>query len=248
MRCFRPELPLLYELKDCITDPASPDAYFQHFDKNVSSSTHVLELYQRWEWALQALDGESWEQLKTEIIPRLIQRDKARGWQQLFDTMGEARAYRYLRAIGCTGVRFIPRSRKKRTPDLEGTLPSVHLLCEVKTINPSNQEIEIRTNPPTVRSLPIQLTDQFLKKLSSTIDGAKNQLQSHDPERKARHLIYLNINFDDFFAECKEQYFSEIDGYLSNAPVAAVEIIICNDHTAYYKRLQMIHAKVDNID
>jgi hypothetical protein len=245
MSRFQWELPRLHELKDCIPNPEAPDAYFQNFEENLADS-HIREVYLRWEWALQVLDAEAWKQLKTEIVPRLTQRTKGRGWQPLFDTLGEARGYAYLKAIGCTVVRFIPRSTGP-TPDLEGTIASDRLLCEVKTINASAAEIEARTNLPRVRSLPIDLPTQFFIKLSTKIEEAKSQLLCHDPHTEAKHLVYLNINFDDLFAECKERYFRQIDEHLSDKPISGVRLIICNDYTLFYKPLQMRHAEVDNV-
>jgi hypothetical protein len=50
---FRVELPRLYTLRDCITDPASPNAYFRDFDQNLARSAHIKETYLRWERVLQ---------------------------------------------------------------------------------------------------------------------------------------------------------------------------------------------------
>ncbi|MGA2569079.1 MAG: hypothetical protein ABSF23_01045 [Terracidiphilus sp.] len=246
MKSFRAEYPRLYGLKDCIADPTSPDAYFQNFDETLLNSTHVREVYSRLERTLQELDASAWAHLKEEIVPYLGNRDSGRGWQQLFDILNEARAYRYLKSIGCTAVRFIPRARKP-TPDLEGTRFGDRFFCEVKTINISDDEVAARTSPPTVRSLPMKLAPQFLGKLSATVSVAKQQLLAHDPSREAKHLVYLNIVFDDFLAECKEAYFQQIDGYLASAPDSDVRLIICNDYTAFYKPLQMRHADVDNV-
>lgn len=210
MPCSRAELPRLYELRDCIAAPASPDACFQDFDQKLSNSAHIKEVYLRWERVLQGLDDQAWEHLKKEAAPHLASRDKkGRGWQQLFDILNEARAYNYLRSIGCTRVRFIPRSRE-RSPDLEGAHASDRVLCEVKTINTSDEEIAARRGPPKARSLPINVTPGFLKKLRSTVEAAKQQMLDYDPNGGAVHLVYLNVLFDDFFAERKEAYFQQM--------------------------------------
>jgi hypothetical protein len=243
---FRAELPRLFELKDCIDDPASPDAYFQDFDQKLARSTHKREVYLQWERVLQGLDAEAWEHLKKEAAPRLTKPDKkGRGWQQLFDILNEGRAYNYLNSIGCRGVRFVPRSRE-RSPDLEAALASDRVLCEVKTINVSDEEIAARTGPPKARSGQIYVTPGFLKKLRATLETAKQQMLAYDPQGAAVHLVYLNILFDDFFAERKEAYFQQIDEYLAGAPVSGIRLIVCNDHTAFYKPLQMRSADVDN--
>ena len=243
---FRAELPRLYQLRDCIADPASPDAYFRDFDQNLARFADIKDVYLRQERVLQGLDDKAWEDLKGEALPLLSARDKrGRGWQQLFDILNEARAYNYLKSLGCTNLRFIPRSNG-RSPDLEGLLSLDRVLCEVKTINISNEEIACRTGPIKARSLPITLAAGFLKKLRATVETAKRQLLAFDPGRAAVHFVYLNISFDDFLAELKEAYFQQIDSDLAETPVTGVRLVICNDHTPFYKPLLMRFADVDN--
>ncbi len=244
---FRAELPRLYELKDRITDPTSSDAYFHDFDQNLASSAHVKAVYVRCERTLQGLDDDAWEHLKQEALPFLTTRDKrGRGWQQLFNILNEARAYNYLKSLGCTNLHFIPRSHE-RSPDLEGSLVPDRVLCEVKSIGISDEEISFRTGPLKARSLPIALTDSFLKKLRATVETAKQQLLTFDDDRAAVHFIYLNVSFDDFLAELKEAYFKQIDDDLAKTPVTGIKLVICNEHTPFYKPLEMHFANVDNI-
>jgi hypothetical protein len=245
---FRAELPRLYELKDCIADESSPEAYFHDFDQNLARSGHVKDIYLRYERDLQGLDDNAWEHLKGEAFPRLTAHDKkGRGWSQLFDILNEAKAYNHLKSRGCTNLRFIPRA-KKMTPDLEGSLAMGRLLCEVKTINISDEETDFRTGRKNVRSGQITLPAEFLKKLRSTVECAKQQLQAFDQGRAAVHFVYLYICFDDFLGALKEAYFKQIDNDLARAPVTDIRLIICNDHTAFYKPLQMRFADVDNIE
>ena len=244
---FRAELPRLYELKDCIDDPASHAAYFRDFDQNLAGSAHVKDIYHRYERDLQGLDDKAWEHLKEEALPRLTAHDnKGRGWQQLFDILNEARAYNYLKSRGCTNLRFIPRSHK-RTPDLEGSLALGRLLCEVKTINASDEEIDFRAGRKKIRSGQITLPAEFLKKLRTTVECAKQQLLAFDHGRAAVHFVYLNVCFDDFLGTLKEAYLKQIDDDLARTPVTDVKLVICNDHTAFYKPLQMRSAEADNI-
>jgi hypothetical protein len=234
-------------LRDCIADPAAPTAYFQDFEEKLTSSAHIKGVFLRWEMALDGLDPQAWQHLKSEAAPRLPKRDKkGRGWDQLFDILNEARAYNYLTSLGCTQLRFIPRSRG-RTPDLEASLASRRMLCEVKTINISDEEVAARTGPAKARSLSITLTAGFLKKLRATIEAAKQQMSAYDSQGTAVHVVYLNILFDDFLAELKEAYFQQIDEHLTDPPVTGVRLVICNEHTAFYKPLRMRAADVDNI-
>lgn len=244
---FRQELPRFYELKDCISDPASPNAYFQNFDQNLAGSAHVKDVYLQWERELQGLDDTAWEHLRKEARPRLTAYDEhGRGWQQLFDILGEARAYNYLKSIGCRKLNFIPRSSRP-TPDLEGLLGSDRVLCEVKTINISDAEAARRLNPKGTHSIQVNVASEFLKKLHATVENASRQMLAFDDPSTYLHFVYLNISFDDFFAEWKEAYFKQIDDELFKTPVKSVKLVICNEHTAFYKPLEMRFADVDNI-
>lgn len=244
---FRAELPRLYELRDCIDDQASPDAYFRDFDQNLTRYPEAKDFYLRQECALQGLDDEAWGHLKEEARPRLTEHGKnGRGWTKLFDILNEARAYNYLRSRGCTNLRFIPRSHTK-TPDLEGSDSMGCVLCEVKTINVSDEEIDFRTGRQRVRSGQITLPAEFFGKLRSKVEDAKRQLSAFDCNRAAIHFVYLYIWFDDGEAQLKEAYFKQIDDDLARTPVTDIKLVICNDHTAFYKPLQMRFADVDNI-
>jgi hypothetical protein len=68
-----------------------------------------------------------------------------------------------------------------------------------------------------------------------------------DNDRAAVHFVYLYICFDDFLAECKEAYFNQIDNDLTETQVTDIRLVICNDHTPFYKPLQMRFADVDNV-
>jgi hypothetical protein len=248
---FRTQMPRVYELKDLIGDPTSPNAYFQDFDNKVRDSPHhVMQIFLRWERELRGLDFDAWEFLKTEASPHLVHRDaNGRGWQQLFDVLDQARAYNYLIAIGCSSVRFIPRADKQglQTPDLEALLGSDKVLCEVKTINISQKEVRARSEF-TVRSIGIRLEEGFFCKLRSDVMSAKSQMQAYNASSATRHYVYINLCFDDFLAQCKEDYFRQIDQYLSENPIPGAQLIFHNDHTAFYTPLRMTNATVVNDD
>ena len=244
---FRQELPRLYEMKDRIVDPASPNAYFQNFDTILADSTHVKDIYLRLERVLQELDDTAWLHLKEEACKRLNLRDAlGRGWQQLFDILNEARAYRYLKSMNCTNLRFIPRSAGK-TPDLECLLGLNRVLCEVKTINISDEEVAARTGPMEARSIEATISTGFIKKLRSTIATAEQQMQVFDPDPTCIRFVYLNISFDDFLAQCKQTYFKQIDDELLQAPIKGVRLVFCNERTPFYEPLSMQSADVDNL-
>jgi hypothetical protein len=120
------------------------------------------------------------------------------------------------------------------------------VLCEVKTINISDQEIAFRTGPVKARSFPTTVTDGFLKKLRATVENARLQLLAFDRGRAAVHFVYLNVCCDDFLAELKEAYFKQIDDDLAKTPVTGIRLVICNDYTPFYEPLEMRCADVDN--
>lgn len=135
----------LSELRSFAISLNSPETYFQRDDdkfNNPQKRRFFLDI----ERELQTLDLEAWEFLKKEALPRLKAKHPTRGWQQLFETLNEAKGFNYLTLIGCTGVKFIPRSKSDRvqTPDLQAELSAKKVICEVKTISASDVETERR--------------------------------------------------------------------------------------------------------
>jgi hypothetical protein len=231
---FRRQLPRSYELKDLLTDPSHPDAYFQNFEDRLQEET-CFETFALWEKKLQGLDPAAWEALKRKAFHYLERRHNGRGWQQLFDVLGEASAFNYLReSEGCSEVHFIPES-SEQTPDLEGVLDFARVLCEVKTINVSDDEIRARRAPHVVRKVSNKLGEGFFRKLDSDIKDAKGQLQGYDPAGEAQHLVHINVCFDDWPGFYKEEYLEQIVQHLSNHPpgtkvVVSVGVSLAETH------------------
>jgi hypothetical protein len=242
---FRSEMPRIYELRDRIADPSSPDAYFQNFEQNCQNSPHhVKQIYLGWEKEFDALDGAAWDHLKAEAAPHLIRKNRERHWEPLFDILSQAPAYNYLNRCGCTGIHFIPRSKRK-TPDLGAVLDGRKILCEVKCINISDDEIRARRGI-TARSIPTHLSEGFFNKLRSQITQALSQMKAYDSSGQARRLVYLNPQFDDRMGDCKHLYFPQIDAYLLANPTPGVDLVFYNDRTPIYRPLTMTAATVDN--
>jgi hypothetical protein len=243
---FRAELPRLYELRDCTPNLTSSDAYFRGFNQNLARFPEAKDYYQRLEQVLRGPDDQAWQHLKEKACQYHTQRDKkGRGWSQLICVLNEARGYNYLKSLGCTNLHFIPESTV-RTPDLEGLLASRLVLCEVKTVNISDQEVAFRTGRKKVRQGQITLPAQFLKKLRATVEAARQQLLAFGAGRAADHFVYVYVDFDDIVGYFKERHFKQIDDDLAQAPFADIRLVICNDHTPSYKPLQMRFAEVDN--
>jgi hypothetical protein len=218
---FRSQLPRFYELKDLITDPSAPTPYFQGLEDRLQTP-EWFAVFSAWEKQFQGLDNKAWELLKTEAVPYLDKKDPCRGWQQLYDILGQAHAYNHLKEVdGCMQIDFIPRSGKK-TPDLEGSLDSGRVLCEVKTINVSVDAINARTTLE-VCHITDKLDDAFFHKFDSDIMKAKSQLQTYDPAHEARWFVHVDVCFDEW--NYRKAYLQQIDQHLKNNP-PGVEVVV----------------------
>lgn len=232
------QLPRFCELKDLLCDPAHPDAFFKDFENHLKIP-NSLETYAAWEKELQELDSLAWDFLKTKAKNYLLKRG-GRGWQQLFDALGEALGYTYLKKDeGCPDVRFIAENSSK-TPDLIGVCGTGSILCDVKTINISDKEIDARLVPQVVRKGDSKLDEGFFRKLDSDINAAKSQLESYDPNRKARHLIYFNICFDDWAGMYRDDYLRQIEQHLANLS-PELEVVVRTGFSRSQTRLNVAH-------
>ncbi len=226
---FRAQLPRLFELKDLCKD--KPQRYFPDF-VNVLCSSATFALYRSWEQTLQCLDDAAWKALKDKAAPRLVLRDRRRGWHQLFESLGEARAYNHLKsALGCQTIEFIPESLKEgeKTPDLKASCAGREVLCEAKTLNVSDDEIEARRSCGVRRvGDQRQLSREFSDKLAKVIQIAKGQIESYDRAGAARHLVYLIICFDDSLGFYHEDHSQQIELFLTDNP-QGVEVFWTRD-------------------
>ena len=245
---FRKELSRVYELLDLVEDPSAPSAYVQDFDNSIRNEPLKKQVWLAREQELQGLDPASWEFLKKEVRPHLTKRDpKGRGWQQLITILNQAAAYNFLRVIGYSKVQFIPRATQTRaeTPDLQGELGCLKVLCEVKTINVSDDEAVARQNA-TTRTRADRLEPGFFEKLMSDLKKAKAQMDAYDDGTNARRIAYIVINFDDLLGEYKELYYRQIDRYLAENLVPGIEVVLHNQKTCFHKSIAMTSATVFN--
>jgi hypothetical protein len=249
---FRIEFPMVYEIIfDQIPDRNSENAYGRNFENNIlrKDIPGYKRLFLRIEKALYELDPDSKKVLSDKIWKHKypIKRHLGRGWHQLFDILNEARAYSYLKSLGCSDTCLIPESRKK-TPDLEGVFPSCKVLCEVKTINISDEEAKIRASDKYIaRTTQDQLEEGFFRKLESDITNAKEKFESYDSTRGSQLIIYIFIIFDESpFCEYKERYFQQIDHYLSENIFTGINLVFHNLETGFHKPITMKFATVVN--
>jgi hypothetical protein len=246
---LRQELPRAFELKDALSDPANPDAYFQNFEKSLQENSQKLEAFRKMEAVLSVLDVDAWNTLKYSASAHLTRpaANRGRGWQSLFDVLSEARGFSYLRSIGCSDIRFISRADHP-TPDIEATREGQRVLCEVKTINISDDEAgrrrRVYSGTPVARRTPTELGAQYLSKLSRTLANAVRQLDASDPERMARHIVFCILHFDDWVGDYYPAYFREIDAHLLAHPVEGAELVFFLPNNLFGRSFEMRSATV----
>jgi hypothetical protein len=210
------EFPRLSEVRQ---EASEPSPYFFDVEgANRTQAKHVREI----ESDLQGLDAAAWELFKQDLVPLVKKRHPERGWQPLLNKLNEAKGYNYLVQIGCTDVQFIPRS-SSRTPDLKGRFGSSTVLCEVKTINPSDDEFRSRKDH-SVRSIAAQLPIGFFNKLRSTLETARDQMTIYSQDVDAKKIVYLVVNYDDILHEYVPAYSTRLADFISNSPVHNLDI------------------------
>ncbi len=223
----RRELPRIYELRDLL--PASPpaDAYFCDLDRSLAEIPQKLKQYRDIERDLSGLDPAAWAFLKSELKPLLVARADKRGWQALFDILNQAKGYNYLKGLGYADVRFIPRAkvRGQRTPDLAAYSGPIKALCEVKTINVSEDEAN-RRHTGGLGSTEAQLSSEFFKKLARDLGEAKAQMDAYNPSPDLKRIAYVVVNYDDCLHEAGDLYRLQIDLYIERSnPTPELDVV-----------------------
>lgn len=249
---FRSDLPRVYELIDLVKDRSDTHSYFYNFENSLVCKKTGLTKKRIWlsrERELQQLDAESWITLKQEALPYLTIKSekKHRGWQQLISILDQAKAYVYLSTLGCSDIKFIPRDiiNKKKTPDLSASLNDRKVICEVKTVNISDNEIGRRLSKG-VTSINNFLSEDFMRKLKKIISTAIEQIFSYDDHDTTRKIIFIIISFDDFLDEYKNHYYCQIDKSLVFINNTDVELVFFNSSSIFHSELLMANAQVIN--
>lgn len=119
----------------------------------------------------------------------------------MLDTLNEAWGYNFLKKIGCLKICFIPPSKINgvKTPDLKASLNHADVICEVKTINPSDDEVLYRNCGSYLsEDAPFTLNQGFFNKLDCDLKQAEKQCEAYDTCNNARYIVYIVLNFDDF--------------------------------------------------
>ena len=248
-KVLRDELPRLFELKDTLDEPTNRNAYFQNFEESLRQNAQKFEAFRKVEAFLSVLDDDAWNTVKDTASGHLVRpnTNKGRGWQSLFDALSEARAYAYLRDIGCSDIRFVARTDQP-TPDIEARLVDRRVLCEVKTLNISDDEAgrrrRVYSETPVASKVPTELGPHYLSKLSKTLANAVHQLDAFDPERASRRIVFSVLHFDDWVGDYYPAYFREIDAYLLEHPVEGAELVFFLPNNLFGRTFEMGSAKV----
>ena len=154
------------------------------------------------------------------MTPLLEIRDRIRRWSALF----ERESVQSSRQIGCTSIAFIPESQIKgqRTPNLKATLLRTEVLCEVKTINPSQIEAQRRVEGG-VGTTEAEVAEGFMRKLVHDVQNAKEQMDMYSEGRFTRKIVYIIVNFDDGLHEYVDMYKNQNDAFLSTKSFSDLE-------------------------
>ena len=178
--------------------PEDKGSRFYNFWETFYEIPERVQAFSLIEKELSALDDKSWCFLRDEAKKLCVKSDERRGWNQLFEKLNETKGYCFLKLIGCSDIRFIPRATKNNieTPDLVGWRNTSQALCEVKTINISDDLVSARINI-SVMSAENKLTAGLINKLESTITKAASQLNSYSKSPDTEKYIYLVIAYDD---------------------------------------------------
>jgi hypothetical protein len=156
--------------------------------------TRKFDIYRS---SLSELDSKSWEILKSKLLLAFKQSIPKRGKTSFFNLFNESLAYQYLKKSGFDNVRLIKESnvKKVKTPDLSFQSNENKQYCEVKTINVSDKQLNLYDDSVQISSFDYtKLTDQFFKKLESTIESACSKFQ---PLSK-KNIVYIIVQLDDF--------------------------------------------------
>jgi len=168
------------------------DNYFGIYDSpKLPPSTE--RQFREWESLLQALDDQSLDIFLAKASGRVTAcSNPERGWTQLVECINEVRGYQYALSLGYPEVRLI-REQSDELPDIEASNGDGKCLVEVKTIQKSDMDIELRGQVQVEESgLPLRLTRLLRKRYSKACD----QIAGHPWASQARKICYMLINLD----------------------------------------------------
>ena len=183
-----PRLGLLWER----SKTAARDNYFGIYDSPIllpgTEKQFII-----WEGLLQALDSESLNIFLRKAAGKVTApSNQDRGWAQLVESMNEVRGYQHAQSLGYTTVRLLDEQAQP-FPDIEASQTDGRCLIEVKTIQESDKELQMRGHIQTTEpGLPLRLKRLLKKRYSHAI----TQIAGHPWADHARKICYMVINPD----------------------------------------------------
>ncbi len=183
-----PRLGMLYQR----SKTSAMDNYFGIYD---APTLHegTEKQFATWETLLQALDPASLDTFLRKTVGRVSARSNPdRGWSQLVETINEVRGYVYAQSLGFTTCRLLDEQAHP-FPDIEASGVEGRCLIEVKTIQESDEEIELRGQVQSAESgIPQRLKRVLRKRYSHAVD----QIAGHPWASDARRICYIIITLD----------------------------------------------------
>lgn len=164
------------------------------------------------EGELGELNDVAWGYFLATKAAKFANPERLRGWQQATDALNEVAAYVYLKRRFATHPRFVPES-KTETPDLEVETMDGLVLCESKTVNESQRELEARAKSLASWTSPA-LDAHYLRRVDAAIDKAKSQLSAYRATERSVRIIVLTLHFDDLVGDYASTYLRQIEEHL----------------------------------
>ena len=182
----------LRELVSAVTARHPLDSFFAEFEESCRRNLSKRKTYRTYADAFRLLDSESWAILKDKSIAHFLDHRPGQLKQGFFNQLNEAFAYRHLVRLGFTRVRVL-KELGRRTPDIQYFNGGRPRFCEVKTISISDEEIARRGSGKAFSNVYLRLSDPFLKKFTSTVNLAREQIAAAGEGG----LVYVIILWDD---------------------------------------------------
>jgi hypothetical protein len=172
----------------------APDNYFAIYD-TPTLNENTEKQFVIWEALLQTLDSASFETFLRKAAGRVAARMKApdRGWSQLVEAFNEVRGYQHAINLGYSSARLLDE-QSTPLPDVEAIASTdAKCLLEVKTIQESDEELEMRGQ---IQSAELGLPQRLKRAIRRKYLEAIEQINGHPWGSEARKICYLIINLD----------------------------------------------------
>ena len=70
-----------------------------------------------------------------------------------------------------------------------------------------------------------KLSPEFLKKLKSTLETARSQMEAYCPSAAIRKIAYVILNYEDMLHMCAPNHARELEAFVATEPVPGLEIV-----------------------